>query len=339
MLYVTTRNNLDAFPSGHVLEYPRVPEGGGWKPFRAPKFSREEIAGLKELSFNAVMAQVLNRLFDRKLTPWDIDFCIGRYPVRLKSLPNRLHMGEPWHNPEWQFDNMANRLIRLIGGNATEGWTEMAVRIAVLFGIYAEVMRQGNIRSGETIDVAVLSGSFMEPMSAWYARQWGLPVGNIVCCCNENNGIWNLICHGQFRTDEVARETCVPGADVIVPEELERLICECGSTEEMEDYLGCCRTGRTFFPNEETLAQMRNGLYVSVVSSDRIPQTISGVFASHAYVLSPESALVYSGLQDYRAKKGQLRQAVIMTNRSPALDAAAVAKALDMDADKIKDFI
>lgn len=339
MLYVTTRNDLDAFPSGHILENPRVSDGGGWKPFRAPKFSQEEIAQLKDISFNATLALVLNKLFDKKLTAWDIDFCIGRYPVRLKQLPNRVYMGEPWHNPQWQFDNMAKRLVNLLGGKECECWMEMAVRIAVVFGVYGDMMRQGNVAPGEPIDVAVLSGSFMEPMSAWYARQWGLPIGSIVCCCNENNGVWNLICHGQFRTDDVSKETCVPRADIVLPEELERLVSECGTIPEMEDYLGCCETGRTYFPDEATLVSMRKGLYVSVVSSDRIPKTIAGVFASHKYVLSPESALVYSGLQDYRAKKGQLRQAVVMTNASPYLDAAAVAKALDMEPEKIKEFL
>ena len=176
-------------------------------------------------------------------------------------------------------------------------------------------------------------------MSAWYARQWGLPVGNIVCCCNENNSVWNLICHGQLRTDDISLETCVSRADIVIPEELERLVCECADIQEMEDYLGCCQTGRTYFPEEGALAKMREGLYVSVISSDRIPKTISGVYASHQYLLTPESALVYSGLQDYRAKKGQLRQAVVMTNRSPVCEASAVAKALGADPAKIKDYL
>lgn len=339
MLYVTTRNNLDAFTAAHALEHPRAPDGGCWKPFRDPKFSSEEIAGLKDISFNSAIALALNKLFDKKLSAWDVDFCIGRYPVRLKQLPNRVAMCEPWHNPEWQFKTIAGRLISLIGGTVSEGWTEMAVRIAVLFGTYAEMMRQGNIKPGEQIDVAVLSGSFMEPMSAWYARKWGLPIGNIVCCCNENNGMWNLICHGQFRTDDVSLQTCVPQADITLPEELERLICECGGLQEMEDYLGCCQTGRTYYPTDATLNAMRKGLYVSVVSSNRIPKAISGVYASHAYLLSPESALVYSGLQDYRAKKGQLRQAVVMTNASPSCSAEMIAQALGTDIEKVKQML
>lgn len=335
MLYVTTRNNLDVFTSAHALQQPYAGDGGCWKPFGPVRFSPEEIAAFGDISFNAVVALVLNKLFDKKLTAWDVDFCIGRYPVRLNPLANRVTVGEPWHNPQWQFSSMSQRLIALIGGEKGEGWADMAVRIAVLFGIYAQMMRSGSVKPGEAMDVAVLSGSFQEPMSAWYARRWGLPIGSIVCCCNENNGVWNLLCHGQMRTDEVSVSTCVPNADVVIPRELERLICECGGIAEMEDYLGCCETGRTYYPDEQTLQALRTGLYVSVVSSHRIAQTVKGVWDSHRYLLSAESALVYSGLQDYRAKKGQLRPAVVMTQASPRMDASFVAEALGVAPEQV----
>lgn len=339
MLYVTTRNKLDAFTSGHTLDQARGPDGGCWLPYHDPSFSREEIAGLKDMSFNAILAMLLNKLFDRRLSSWDVDFCIGRYPVRTCQLANRVVMGEPWHNPDWQLKTMVSRLTELLGGDQAARWPDMAVRIGVLFGIYGDLLRQELVKPGESVDVAVLSGSFLDPMSAWYARKWGLPIGNIICCCNENNGLWNLICHGQFRTDDVSIETPVPQADITLPEELERLVWECGGISEMEDYLGCVQTGRTYFPNEQTLAKMREGMYVSVVSSHRIRQTIPGVYASHGYLLSPESALVYAGLQDYRAKKGQLRQAVVMTTRSPACDAAFVADTMGIPPEKVKDLL
>ena len=340
MLYVTTRNSKDAYPSGYVLSHPVPACGGGWKPRQVQPFTGEEIIRLKDISFNSCLALVLNRLFDKKLSAWDVDFCIGRYPVRLKNLSGNLSMAELWHNPGWQFSFMTKKLAGLVEAEVPSHWVEIAVRMAALFGIYGELLRQGSIRPGETVDVAVLCGSFAEPMSAWYARQWGLPIENIIGCCNENNGVWNLICHGQFRTDEVSRETCVPQADIVRPSQLERLICECGGLAEMEDYLGCLETGRTYYPNEQTtLAGMRRGLYISVVSSQRLPQTISGAYGSHSYVLSPESALIYAGLQDYRARKGTLRQAVVMVNQSPVHSEALVAQALGLAPEEIRELL
>ena len=104
MLYVTTRNNRDAYTAQRVLRKNRGPDGGLYVPFREPVFSREEIDALKEKSFHQCVAEVLNRLFNTKLTRWDVEFCVGRYPVRLVNLPQRIIAGECWHNPEWTFD-------------------------------------------------------------------------------------------------------------------------------------------------------------------------------------------------------------------------------------------
>ena len=47
MLYVTTRNNRDAYTAQRVLRENRGPDGGLYVPFREPVFSREEIDALK----------------------------------------------------------------------------------------------------------------------------------------------------------------------------------------------------------------------------------------------------------------------------------------------------
>ena len=106
MLYVTTRSNQDVFTTNRALCEMRAPDGGLYVPFKMPAFSRKEILALADLPFSQRMAEVLNLLFRCKLTGWDIDFCIGRYPVRLKPMGHRVVIGECWHNPGWTFDWM-----------------------------------------------------------------------------------------------------------------------------------------------------------------------------------------------------------------------------------------
>ena len=327
MLYVTTRNQLDTFTAVHTLKQDRGEDGGFWIPFRAPEFSAQQIGALKEKSVNQTIAHMMNQLFGTNLSEWDIDFCIGRYPVRMKELAGKVIVVEPWHNPQWTFDNMVSRLISLVGGDHPYGWPKIAVRISVLFAVYGELLRMGTLGHGEVFDVSVLSGKFVDPISVWYARNWGLPVKSVVCCCNENNSVWNLICYGQMRTDLQCVATCVPEADVTCPEELERLIADCGNQKEVGTYLESCQSGKMYIPAEHVLEKMRQGMYVSVVSSKRIGQTVGGVYSSHGYLLSPAGALVYAGLQDYRSKKGQIRPSLVITQNRPAYPAADLSEA------------
>lgn len=342
MLYVTTRSNADAYTAHRALMEARGSDGGQYLPFRHPHFSQEEIAALKDQTFGDTAAMLLNRLFGTGLTRWDVEFAVGRHPVRIAELSHRILVGECWHNPEWHADRVTRGLVSLLREKSVSlpgEWVQIAAGICLLFGLYGELLRHDVIEPGENVDLSAVSGEFTLPMCAWYARSWGLPIGNIVCCCNENNEIWNLICHGQLRTDTVAVKTSVPEADITLPNCLERLISSCGGPEEVAVYLNSCRRGASYFPSERVLKNIRNGLFVSVISSERLKQTIPGVWATHHYVMSPYTAMAYAGLLDYRAKKGQLRCSVVFADRSPKHHGSFVAGCLGITEAELKEVL
>ena len=337
MLYLTTRSSRDAYTAQRALRESRGPDGGMYLPFRGPSFAPEDWKKLSAMPFGQRVAEILNRLFQMRLTCWDVDVCIGRNPVNIESLGHRTLVAELWHNPGQSYGYLARELAEqlLNESSCQSGWLSIALRIAMLFGIYGQLPGD----SLEPVDISVISGDFAAPISAYYARAWGLPIGNIVCCCNENSGLWELLRHGQLRTDTASVPTILPEADVAVPENLERLVYVAGGTDEGERDLASCRRGGTYAPSETVLAKMNRGLSVSVVSSSRISQTISSVYRTHRYVLSPGSALSYAGLMDYRAKAGQARNVLILAEKSPALDAERTAAALNISRQELNELL
>lgn len=335
MLYLTTRNDRDAYTAQRALRESRGPDGGMYLPFRAPWFSGEDIEHMTAMPFGQRVAEILNRLFHTKLTCWDVDVCIGREPVELVPLGYRTLVAELWRNPGRSYDYLARELADQLL-NVTDfdtGWLKIALRVALLFGVC------GQLEDREPVDISVISGDFTAPISAYYARSWGLPIGNIICCCNENSGLWELLCHGQLRTDAAGIRTVLPEADVALPENLERLIYAASGTAEVNRYLEICRRGGSYAPSDGVLADLRRGFGVSVVSSQRLSQTISSVYRTHHYVLSPGSALCYAGLMDYRAKAGQARNALILAEKSPALDAGFTAAALKRSEQELNELL
>lgn len=326
MLYVTTRNNRDAFTSNRALTENRCPEGGHYLPFRHPLFPEEELAALLDKSPGQCIAEILNLLFRAKLTGWDVDFCIGRHPVRLENLQHRILLAECWHTPGYRFDRIVQALAQKITGEdrPASGWLEIGIRTAVLFGVFSELRRTGIHQA----DIACLSGDFIMPVSAWYARRWGLPVRSIICCCNENHAVWDLVCHRQMRTDAVSIPTVLPAADVTVPDHLERIIYECGGIDETKRYLDACRRGRSYCPSDLVHGRLRNGLAVSVVSSQRIRDTIPSVYRTHGTLMSQGTALSYAGLLDHRARTGATGYAIVWSEESPAVEADSIARLL-----------
>lgn len=338
MLYVTTRNHRDAYTAQRVLRESRGPDGGLYLPFRMPVFSETELEGLEKLPFTARIAQVLNTLCGTRLTQWDVDFCVGRHPVRLVSLPQKILLAQGWHNSQGSLSYMVRVLsARLRQDNQPQpsDWTEIAVRGAVLFAVFSELRREGKISGGQRVDVAAICGDCYGPISAWYARLWGLPIGNIIICCNENSGLWELFHRGQLRTDALSVKTATPDADAVLPPGLERLIFAAGGTCEVQRYLEICGRGGIYAPNEAILRKLCRGLTVSVVGRERMESTIGTVYATSGCVLSPYSALCHAGVQDYRAGAGENRLALVFSEKSPRLDASVVADAFGITTEEL----
>lgn len=328
MLYVTTRNERDLYPALRTLGQNLGPDGGAYVPFSLPVFDREAVEDLKDQSFNATVALVLNKLFLPRLDGVELDFALGRKPVKLTEMNHRIAVAELWHNIHWNFDWIVRELTQRLRTEAqlqqpvTE-WAELAVCIAVLFGVFGQLQRSGSVSFDQGLDVAAVSGDFTVPMAAWYAREMGLPIGNIICC-DERSGTWDLLHHGQVRT-----------ADPL-PRGFERLIFGCLGEEEARRYVKICERRGVYAPEEEALERLQRGMFASVVSLRRTARRISSVYSAKGYLMGPEAAMAYAGLQDYRATAGEGRLALILARRRPKDDLETVASAIGMDPAALK---
>lgn len=336
MLYVTTRINQDAFTAHRSLTENRGPEGGLFMPMRMPEFSREEIAAIADKSFSQNVADVMNRLFNSKLDSWAVEFAIGRYPVRLVNLSSRVSVAESWHNPQWRFDRLARNLAKAVLNTEEEpeitDWMLIASRIAVLFGVFGELMHEGAVSFDAPLDIAVPCGDFSTPMAAWYARNWGLPIGTIVVCCDENSAPWSLLHQGELRTG-------LQESDYSVPADLERLIYSTLGVGEVMRFCETCRDGGNFYLREEQLALLRQGMYVSVVSRHRTEAMILSIYKNNGYISDPCTALAHSGLLDYRSATGERRPALLISEESPAFSLGMVSGCLGISQRELKERI
>lgn len=339
MLHATTRSELDPVTAHRALTGLRAADGGLYVPFRLPELSSDEISALKGKSFGQAAAEILGMFFGCKLDGWDVEFAIGRYPVRCVPMSHRIVIAETWHNLEWDHAWMVHSLVDLVAGRKIDepgDWAETTVRIAALFGIFAELMRTGMLKDDEKVDISVTSGDFSAPMAAWYARKMGLPISGIVVCCNENSAPWDLIYKGELRTGAVAVPTATPDCDKTLPKGLERFIHACGGKKEVSRYLDACSRGEVYFPSEAVYPIMRKDTHASVVGSKRVLSTIPNLYKTNSYLPGLYTALAYSGMLDYRARTGESRLAIVLSEQSPVCHADAVASAMGIRQEELE---
>lgn len=337
MLYVTTRNKYDAQTTVKAL----TSENGLYIPFQMPAFSQQQIQELAEKSFGQCVAEILDLFFSCRLTAVDVDFCIGRMPVKLTTMNHRVLIAETWRNLDGDYARTERDLAAKICGNLgcalkLTSWLRIGIRIAVLFGVFAELMRNGAVSLQQPIDVAVPTGDFSVPISVWYCRSMGLPIANIICSCNENSGVWELLHLGELHTDASVVHTTTPLADVSLCAELERLIYAVAGTQEAEKFAQLAKNGRIYRPAAEVASLLKKGMFSAVVSRSRLDALIPSVYRTNSCVLGPYTALAYGGLMDYRAKTGETRPALLIAERSPVCDGELVAASMHLTATELK---
>ena len=333
MLYITTREKNDVFTAARTVAGNRAEDGGLYLPYRMPAFDEQKLAELCAASFGQCCADILNQFFACRLSAWDVELCTGRYPVKAVAVKRKIIVGEVFHNMDWDYSRIEKTLsARIAAGYSMEAadtsWLRIAIRIAVIFGLYGEMIRSGVLERSQKFDFAVAAGDFAAPAAVWYAREMGLPVDHIICACNENGALWDLVHQGEVRTDRQTLHTATPLGDFAVPEELERLIFGTLGLEEARRYGEMCAAGGLYTLRPDQLDTLRNGMFAAVVSSQRAAELIANFDSSTGYAMGPYTALAYGGLMDYRAKTAKTGVAVVLAERSTVCDPAFSANAL-----------
>ena len=341
MLYVTTRSAEEAYTASKPLSDSRAPDGGFFVPIKMPRFDRAQVKALADKSFSQNVAEILNLLFQTRLDSWAVEFGIGRHPVRLVPVSGRALLAETWHNPSWRFERLAKSVEKTIRQSdqisaVPSDWLMIASRIAVLFGVFGELMNRGEVSLDAPLDVVLPVGNFSGPMAAWHARSWGLPIGNILCCCNENPGCWNLIHKGEIRCDAPVLETTTPDCDKAVPEDLERLVSAALGYRETKRFLYSCTEGGLYYLEDHQHLRLREGLYASVVGQQRLEWAVLNLYKTDGYISDPYTALAYSGLMDYRAGTGETRKALILSEESPVYSLPYLGKCMGISPEELK---
>lgn len=293
MLYVSTRNYHDSYTAYRALREEHTPEGGFYVPLRLPVFTDEEIFAIKTQSCVDTIAQLLNLFSGLRITGWDVECVIGRYPFKLQSVGQKLVIAEAWRNPENDYSYVLKGLYGLLledkGTNKMPvGWPRIAIEIALLFGLYSSA----EVVPTQKLDFAITADDFSLITAICFAKNMGMPVNLTICACSENSIVWDLVNKGAFstRVDQPAYLECL-------------LYCLFGQPAVL-GYVNACGLNTSFHIAEEAIPVLDSYLYAAVISDKRIDTIVSGMYSTNQCLLDPCTALAYGSLQDYRSQSG-----------------------------------
>lgn len=302
MLYVSTRNPADTYTAYRALHGAAAPDGGQYVPFYLPVFTREELIALRHQTFSETVAQVLNLLFGLNLCSWDVDGAIGRTPAKVESVGQRLKIAELWHNPDGNCQYILNHLYKLMcqEDNLPDGWVVIAIKIALIFAAYGAADDLLN-----NFDIAVNADDFSEIAAVCYCNAMGLPVNLLICACNDDGSVWDMVNKAEFSTGTTA------------PKYFESFLYQYLNAEQVQIYLKACQDGTTYYIDESCQQLLGDCLFAAVVSGSRADTVIASMRSANQYTFDRDAALAYGALQDYRAKMGISNDTLILSKQRP----------------------
>ncbi len=194
---------------------------------------------------------------------------------------------------------------------------------------YATLVKTGEIKAGDLINVTVPTGNFGNILAAYYAKCMGLPIKTLICASNENKVLYDFFTSGDYNRNRDFILTSSPSMDILISSNLERLIYRiCGNDCEKNNAFmkQLSSTGEY-----EITDEMKKGLESFVGGFATEEQNFAGIKALYdatGYVIDTHTGIANAVYRQYQEETGDKTPTVIASTASPYKFARAVVKAI-----------
>lgn len=162
-------------------------------------------------------------------------------------------------------------------------------QIVYYFDGYRNWVKKDKLKKGETLNVIVPTGNFGDVLAAFYAKEMGLPLGQIAVASNDNKVLFDFAETGNYDANRKLTLTSSPSMDILVSSNLERyLYLKEGNDEKIREKMKELKEeGHFSFPKE--------ALYLaSWANEEEVSAAIREVFENANYLMDPHTAVAYA---------------------------------------------
>lgn len=214
-------------------------------------------------------------------------------------------------------------------------------QVAYYVYAYGRMVKQGEIESGELLNVVVPTGNFGNILAAYYAKQMGLPIGKLVCASNENKVLFDFLETGCYDKNREFLLTTSPSMDILISSNLERLIYAlCKESFEQNTALMRSLSEKGLY---EITTEMKDGLkdfFGAYATEEEVFSTIHNIYEKTGYIIDTHTAVAAAADGKYRKARPEDAgiKSVIISTASPFKFAQNVMKAVAPSYEEADDF-
>ena len=136
------------------------------------------------------------------------------------------------------------------------------------------------------VNVAIPSGNFGNAYSAWFGRNHGLPINEILCSTNVNDVLRRFIDGGALEP-LVTQPSVAPSMDIQIPSSLERLIFDLSS--DAKSFYDQLQTNSKAQLDDKSIDRLKNVFSSITFPDERITTLIQSLHDEFANIFDPHS--------------------------------------------------
>ena len=203
---------------------------------------------------------------------------------------------------------------------------------------YAKLYANGKIAKDEKINIVVPTGNFGNILSAFYAKNMGLPVAKLICASNENKVLYDFFETGKYDKNREFILTSSPSMDILISSNLERLIYwAAGNDAKKNVEFMTALTKEGVYEITPQMQEKLKDFYGNYASEEETAEAIRTLYEKTGYILDTHTAVASSVYGKYKAEtKDEQTTTVIASTASPFKFSRSVMDAINPKYDTMK---
>ena len=205
---------------------------------------------------------------------------------------------------------------------------------------YAKLYANGKIAKDEKLNIVVPTGNFGNILSAFYAKNMGLPVAKLICASNENKVLYDFFETGKYDKNREFILTSSPSMDILISSNLERLIYwAAGNDAKKNVEFMTALTKEGVYEITPQMQEKLKDFYGNYASEEETAEAIRTLYEKTGYILDTHTAVAASVYGKYKAEtKDEQTATVIASTASPFKFSRSVMDAIDPKYDAMEEF-
>ena len=197
-------------------------------------------------------------------------------------------------------------------------WGRVLPQLVYYTSAYCDLVRDGKLELGDTLNVCVPTGNFGNILAAYYAKEMGVPIGKLICASNSNNVLTDFLTTGVYDRNRPFHNTMSPSMDILISSNLERLLFAATQDDgEVRSYMEQLAAEGRYEVSDRVKSWIGKQFAAGCCDDAQTQRVIRQVYEKYDYLIDPHTAVAFDVLEQYRRSTGDTTPTVVVSTASP----------------------